>query len=286
MPPQYTLPGTRCSADEITRCLVIYLLCRRYRQITSAIECAVFGTMSLTFSHISADGFEEEARLKGGRNWSRMREAVSYSQVCLGPGLSLALSFSHYSAVGGKSDAIVPMGCLVNSVGLVALSALGSLKAHPRERRHQGVKETRLALRTLLRRLSPSSASAPASREGARIWPHGHQQLRVSLCPWKSCILCGTRPVWLLPDRDIHAESLVAAVYWDTDSMYDSLGIQGLTNVGSREEAVPAVSIITSIHSMSNLVKFEPHVDTAILFLFKRLAEVQAKSGRACDLSV
>ncbi|KAI0455325.1 hypothetical protein F5B21DRAFT_193724 [Xylaria acuta] len=36
--------------------------------------------MSLTFSHISADGFEEEARLKAGRKRSRMREAVSCSQ--------------------------------------------------------------------------------------------------------------------------------------------------------------------------------------------------------------
>ncbi|KAI0476859.1 hypothetical protein F4859DRAFT_480457 [Xylaria cf. heliscus] len=35
---------------------------------------------SLTFSHISADGFEEEARLKAGRKRSRMREAVSCSQ--------------------------------------------------------------------------------------------------------------------------------------------------------------------------------------------------------------
>lgn len=56
------------------------------RQITSVTECAVFRTiMSLTFSHISADGFEEEARLKAGRKRSRMREAVSCSQVCLSP---------------------------------------------------------------------------------------------------------------------------------------------------------------------------------------------------------
>ncbi|KAI0024610.1 hypothetical protein F4780DRAFT_545122 [Xylariomycetidae sp. FL0641] len=36
--------------------------------------------MSLTFSHLSADGFEEEARLKAGRKRSRIREAVSCSQ--------------------------------------------------------------------------------------------------------------------------------------------------------------------------------------------------------------
>ncbi|KAI0476857.1 cytochrome P450 [Xylaria cf. heliscus] len=43
---------------------------------------------------------------------------------------------------------------------------------------------------------------------------------------------------------------------------------------------------IASIYSMSNLVEFEPYVDSTISFLFKRLEEVQAKSGRACDLGV
>lgn len=43
---------------------------------------------------------------------------------------------------------------------------------------------------------------------------------------------------------------------------------------------------IANIYSMSNLVEFEPYVDSTISFLFKRLEEVQAMSGRACDLGV
>ncbi|KAI0442206.1 cytochrome P450 [Xylaria telfairii] len=43
---------------------------------------------------------------------------------------------------------------------------------------------------------------------------------------------------------------------------------------------------IANIYSMSNLVEFEPYVDTTIAFLFKRLEEVKAMSGCACDLGV
>ncbi|KAI0024608.1 cytochrome P450 [Xylariomycetidae sp. FL0641] len=43
---------------------------------------------------------------------------------------------------------------------------------------------------------------------------------------------------------------------------------------------------IASTYSMTNLVEFEPYVDTTIAFLLKRLEELQESSGRACDLGV
>lgn len=41
---------------------------------------------------------------------------------------------------------------------------------------------------------------------------------------------------------------------------------------------------IAGYYSMTNLVEFEPYVDTTIKFLLKRLEEVQKKSHAACDL--
>ncbi|KAI1371584.1 cytochrome P450 [Hypoxylon crocopeplum] len=41
---------------------------------------------------------------------------------------------------------------------------------------------------------------------------------------------------------------------------------------------------IAGIYSMTNLVEFEPYVDTTIEFFLRRLEEVQKVSGQACDL--
>lgn len=41
---------------------------------------------------------------------------------------------------------------------------------------------------------------------------------------------------------------------------------------------------IAGIYSMSNLIEFEPYVDSTIALFFKRLGEVQSKSRQPCDL--
>jgi len=61
--------------------------------------------------------------------------------------------------------------------------------------------------------------------------------------------------------------------------------IQGLFNTQDDSLHRAMKKPIAAIYSMSNVVEFEPYIDTTINFFFKRLEEVQkSDSRRSCDL--
>lgn len=61
--------------------------------------------------------------------------------------------------------------------------------------------------------------------------------------------------------------------------------MQGLVNTQDNNLHRAMKRPIAGIYSMSNLVEFEPYVDTTIEFFCRRLEEVQATApGQACDL--
>jgi len=61
--------------------------------------------------------------------------------------------------------------------------------------------------------------------------------------------------------------------------------VQGLFNTQDDKLHRAMKKPISAMYSMSNVVQFEPHVDTTIEFFFKRLEEVQKSDHRqSCDL--
>jgi Cytochrome P450 len=60
--------------------------------------------------------------------------------------------------------------------------------------------------------------------------------------------------------------------------------IQGIFN--SQDEALHRAMRrpIAGIYSMTNLVEFEPYVDTTIRFFLSRLEDLHVRAGAACDL--
>ncbi|KAK4225578.1 cytochrome P450 [Podospora fimiseda] len=60
--------------------------------------------------------------------------------------------------------------------------------------------------------------------------------------------------------------------------------VQGLFNTQDENLHRALKRPIAGYYSMTNLVEFEPYVDTTIKFFLKRLEEVQKQSRKACDL--
>lgn len=60
--------------------------------------------------------------------------------------------------------------------------------------------------------------------------------------------------------------------------------IQGLFNTQDDTLHRAMKRPIAHIYSMSNLVEFEPHVDTTICFFLTKLDEISAKDGQTVDL--
>ena len=83
---------------------------------------------------------------------------------------------------------------------------------------------------------------------------------------------------------DNFADFLQSDFYKVLQPMSKGHVIQGLFNTQD-DKLHRAMKIpIAGIYSMSNLIEFEPYVDSTIAFFFKRLEEVQSKSRQSCDL--
>lgn len=62
--------------------------------------------------------------------------------------------------------------------------------------------------------------------------------------------------------------------------------IQGLVNTQDDKLHRAMKKPIAGIYSMTNLVSFEPYVDSTINYFFKRLEEVHDISRESCDLAL